>query len=178
MDNKQIVSALTTKKYTGCEDIYDDLVGDESNSWLFGLVAFAVVEEQKIEWIKHWTKNNGGPPSSEEIQNWYKQLPPGAVLRAKGTAQSALELFSAEVITEDDKENRKEIEEGIIVSEIRDMKRFWPQFGVNLAGGFISSVIFALLLVAITVIALKDPSPIGLMKNIQQNTEVKTDGTK
>lgn len=178
MNNEEGTTATITKKYAGCEDIYDELVGDEANSWLLGLVAFAVVEEQKIEWIKHWTKNSGGPPSSAEIQKWYEQLPPGAVLRAKGTADNTLQLFSTEVIEENDKATRKQIEESIIVSEIRDMKRFWPQFGVNLAGGFISSLLFALLLVAIAVIVIKDPSPVGLLEKYNNNPEVKNNGTK
>ncbi|MHB1014346.1 MAG: hypothetical protein ACYC2W_03580 [Desulfurivibrionaceae bacterium] len=178
MDNEQNTSVSIAKNYAGCEDIYDELVGDSSNSWLFGLVAFAVVEEQKIEWIKHQTKSNGRPPTSDDIQTWYKQLPPGAVLRAKGTAENALALFSTEVIDENEQETRKQIEESVIVSEIREIKRFWPQFGVNLAGGFISSLLFALLLVAIAVIVLKDPSPVGLVEKMQQNSEVKTHGTK
>lgn len=169
---------LKTNKYGSCEDIYDELVGDESTSWLLGLVAFAVVEEQKIEWIKHWKKNNVAPPSSQEVKKWYEQLPPGAVLRAKGTAENALQVFSTEVIEENDQETRKQIEESVIVCEIRDMKRFWPQFGVNLAGGFISSLLFALLLVAIAVIVLKDPSPVGLLQKYNKYSEVQNNGKK
>ncbi|MGB3212280.1 MAG: hypothetical protein WBB19_16380 [Desulforhopalus sp.] len=43
------------EQYLGPEDIYKKLVEDqpENEEWLLGLVAFAVVEEQKIEWIKH-----------------------------------------------------------------------------------------------------------------------------
>lgn len=105
-------------------------------------------------------------------------MPPGAVLRAKGTAENALQVFSAEVIEENDQETRKQIEESIIVSEIRDMKRLWPQFGVNLAGGFISALLFALLLVAVTVIVIKDPSPVGLLENYNKNSEVQNNGQK
>ena len=175
---EQNTATAECKKYAGCEDIYDELIGDESTSWLLGLVAFAVVEEQKIEWIKHWTKNKGGPPSSDEIQKWYEQLPSGSVLRAKGTAENALQLFSAEVIEENDKETRRQVEESIIVSEIRDLKRFWPQFGVNLAGGFISSLLFALVLVAIAVIVIKDPSPVSLLEKYKKKSEVQSDGKK
>ena len=167
----------TTKKYSGPEDIYDELVGDKDNSWLFGLVAFAVVEEQKIEWIKHHSNYNDGPPTSEQIRNWYAQLPPpGAVLRAKGTAENALEIYSTEVLEEVDESIRKEISESVIVSEIRDLKRFWPQFGVNLAGGFISSLLFALLLVALALIIVKGPSPTDLAKKLQIDSEVEHHG--
>ena len=74
MDGEQIVEPSMRKKYAGCEDIYDELVGNESTSWLLGLVAFAVVEEQKIEWIKHWTKNNGGPPIAPGGVNLHRPM--------------------------------------------------------------------------------------------------------
>jgi len=100
------------------------------------------------------------------------QTPWFALLRAKGTAENALGLFSTEVIEENDKVNLQRIEESIVVGEIKELKRFWPQFGVNLAGGFISSLLFALLLVAIAVIFINNPSPIDLVKKVQQNSEV------
>lgn len=166
------------RQYQGPENIYDELVGDEETSWLFGLVAFAVVEEQKIEWIKHHATHNGGPPSAEQIRLWYEQLPPGAVLRAKGTAENALALYSTEVVEEVSEETRKEIESSILVNEIRDLKRFWPQFGVNLAGGFISSLLFALLLAALALILFKSPSPIDIAKEISAQLEGYNHGSK
>lgn len=176
MVNDEAPKYGVSKIYNGPEDVYDELVGDENNSWLLGLVAFAVVEEQKIEWIKHHSNHNGGPPTSDEIKHWYAQLPPGAALRAKGTAENALEVYSTAVVEEVGEDTRKEIEEGVIVSEIRDLKRFWPQFGVNLAGGFISSLLFALLLAALAVIVLKNPSPIDMAKQMQINPEGKSNG--
>lgn len=41
-------------KYSGSPDIYRELVEDSKENWLYGLVAFAVVEEQRIEWMKHY----------------------------------------------------------------------------------------------------------------------------
>ncbi len=158
--SEEIVSRTSsTKKYQGPEDIYDELVSDKDTSWLLGLVAFAVVEEQKVEWIKHHSIHNGSSPSADQIRQWYEQLPPGAVLRAKGTAENALQVYSSEVLEEVSEEIRKEIQSSSLVSEIRDLKRFWPQFGVNLAGGFISSLLFALLLVSLAIILIKSPSP-------------------
>lgn len=168
----------TARKYVGPEDVYDELVGNNDTSWLLGLVAFAVVEEQKIEWIKHHSTHNGGAPSADQIQQWYAQLPPGAVLRAKGTAENALALYSTEVVEEVSEETRKEIESGVLVSEIRDLKRFWPQFGVNLAGGLISSLLFALLLVALALILFKSPSPFDIANQIRSQSEFHNNGSK
>ena len=78
------------EKYSGPEDLYDDLVENSNEDWLLGLVAFAIIEEQRIEWMKHQTKHNGETPGHEDICNWYKQQPKGALLRAKDTAESRL----------------------------------------------------------------------------------------
>lgn len=119
-----------------------------------------------------------GAPSADQIQQWYAQLPPGAVLRAKGTAENALALYSTEVVEEVSEETRKEIESSVLVNEIRDLKRFWPQFGVNLAGGFISSLLFALLLVALALILFKSPSPIDIANQVSSQPEAQNHGSK
>ncbi len=36
-------------EYTGSVDIYKELVEDSNENWLYGLVAFAIVEEQRLE---------------------------------------------------------------------------------------------------------------------------------
>lgn len=171
------LETTTTTSYEGPENIYDELIGDEETSWLLGLVAFAVIEEQKIEWVKHVTATTGSAPTSTEIDNWYSQLPQGAVLRAKGTAENALSVYSTEVVDEVLDETKREIEESVLSNEIRELKRFWPQFGVNLAGGFISSLLFALLLVALAIVLLKSPSLIDVAKKIT-TTEVQSHAEK
>ena len=40
-------------KYSGPEDVYRELVDESEEHWLYCLIAFVIVEEQKIEWIKH-----------------------------------------------------------------------------------------------------------------------------
>ena len=57
------------------------------------------------------------------------------LLRAKGTAENALKTYSDAVLAEVYEQQQKEVREGVIVAEIRELKKFWPQFGVNLAGG-------------------------------------------
>lgn len=36
-------------RYSGSQDIYSELVEKSELNWLLGLVAFAIVEEQRIE---------------------------------------------------------------------------------------------------------------------------------
>ena len=70
---------------------------ESSQSWLLGLVAFAVVEEQRIEWMRHHERTAGALPNADQIKHWYSQQPQSVLLRAKGTAENALQVYSEEV---------------------------------------------------------------------------------
>lgn len=155
-------------KYTGAQDVYRDLVDDSKESWLLGLVAFAVFEEQRIEWMRHYEQSHGTLPSAEQVQSWYEQQPPGALLRAKGTAENALLAYSSEVSAELDAEYRKEIENGIVVGEIRELKQFWPQFGVNVAAGMASTLLFSAILTVVAFLVFNDTSPVDMVKKSTQ----------
>lgn len=159
-------------KYSSSDDIYQKLVEESDENWLYGLVAFAIIEEQRIEWAKHYKENHGNKPTHEEIQNWYEQQPEGTLLRAKGTAENALEIYSSEVIDTFVIDNKKEIEEGIIVSEIRSIGRYWPQFGLNVAGGFIGTLLFTAILVLLAFIIFNDVSPAEIANSLKNKSEV------
>ena len=159
-------------KFSGPEEIYKELVQDSEESWLYGLVAFAVIEEQRIEWMKHQESNNGSLPTADEIKNWYEQQPESVLLKAKGTAENALKVYSDEVVDLVLEDQHREVEEGIIVSEIRGLKAFWPQFGVNLAGGFVSALLFALFLAIMAFFIIYDTSPVQIGSELKQKIEV------
>jgi hypothetical protein len=150
--------------FSGPLDIYDELVQrvPENEEWLLGLLAFATIEEQKIEWMKHHIENTGAPPLHDDIQGWYRQQPGGVLLRAKDTAEARLADYAREAINIYMEEFEKNIVEGVIVGEIRELKKFWPQFGVNIVGGLASSVLFAALLTIFAFLILNDSSPVAL----------------
>ncbi|MGV2929519.1 hypothetical protein ACE3G8_00350 [Vreelandella venusta] len=153
-------------EYNGPEDIYRELVEESDENWLYGLVAFAVIEEQRIEWMKHMQENMGHAPSPEQISNWYQQQPPNCLLRAKGTAENALQTYSSEVIEVALDDYKNEIEESYIVNEIRGLKNFWPQFGVNLAGGLAATILFAALLSITAFVVFNDSSPVQMVRDV------------
>lgn len=159
------------------EDVYRQLVDESEEHWLFGLVAFAIVEEQRVDWMKHYNEHNGRLPNSNEIHHWYQQQPPGVILRAKGTAENALKLYADDVLQEVMEMERREVEEGLIVSEIRQGRRFWPMFGTNVAAGFASAVLFAAVLVVLAFFVLTDASILAFVNKLDdQRTEEKLDG--
>jgi hypothetical protein len=57
---------------------------------------------------------------------------------------------------------RRETEESIIVTEIRELRRFWPQLGINIVGGMASSLLFAALLTVMAFLILNDSSPVTI----------------
>jgi len=163
-------------KLSGPEEVYDELVENSEENWLLGLVAFAVIEEQRIEWMKHQTANNGNCPDPNDIRHWYEQQPKGVLLRAKDTAEARLKDYSSEIVELVLEEHRKEIEESIIVREIQETKKFWPQFGVNLAGGFVSALLFAVLLTIVAFFVIYDTSPAQIGAELRKNAEVTENG--
>nr|VFJ46046.1 MAG: hypothetical protein BECKFM1743A_GA0114220_100326 [Candidatus Kentron sp. FM]VFJ73065.1 MAG: hypothetical protein BECKFM1743C_GA0114222_106985 [Candidatus Kentron sp. FM]VFK06431.1 MAG: hypothetical protein BECKFM1743B_GA0114221_100178 [Candidatus Kentron sp. FM] len=160
---------IVTTKFSTSDDIYRELVQESAESWLYGLVAFAIIEERRIDWTRHYEDTNGRPPNSDEIRSWYEQQPESELLRAKGEAENALREYSDEVIQSNIEEYGEEIKEDIIVCEIKKLGRFWPQFGVNLAGGVTSAVLFAVLLIAFAFFVLNDISPVQIGVQVGEN---------
>ena len=161
------------RKYSGPEDVYKELVDDSEESWLLGLLAFAIVEEQKVEWMKHYSQNHDGNlPNAQDIKGWYEQQPQSVLLRAKGTAENALSTYSEEVLALVIEDHKKEIQEGIIIKEINSLGRFLPQFGVNIAGGFASTILFSALLTLVAFFVLNDVSPVQIGENLKNGIGV------
>ena len=163
-------------KYTRSDEIYKQLVEDSDEGWLYGLVAFAVVEEQRIEWAKHHEECNGGPPTADEVTQWYETQPEGVLLRAKGTAENALQVYAGEVLSTVEEDTRREIEEGVIVREIQSQNRFLPQFGISLAASIASAVVIAAILIVFAFLVFNDTSAVDIGKQLANDTEVTIDG--
>jgi len=75
---------------TGSEDAYSTLVERGEEGWIHGLVAFAIFEEQRIEWMRHIQSRSGCLPNTEQIREWYEQQPVSALIRARATAKDML----------------------------------------------------------------------------------------
>ncbi len=153
-------------RISASEDVYQQLVEDAEESWLLGLVAFAIVEEQRIEWMKHFETQNQKRPNADDIRHWYEQQPEGVLRRARGEAENALQLFADDVLQQVLEVERRDVAEGVIVSEIRLARRFWPQFGISVAGGFVSAFAFAAVLTILAFILWQDPSPVELGRGL------------
>ena len=165
-------------KYSGSEDIYKELVDDSDENWLYGLVAFAVIEEQRIEWMKHYAESHGEMPDAAKVKDWYQQQPQSSLLRAKGTAESALQAYSSEVLDIALEDQRKSVEESVIVGEIKELRKFWPQFGVSLSGGLAGAILFAAFLAIVAFFVFNDVSPVQIAQQLDNGSEEIENGEK
>lgn len=150
------------------EDAYKALVDKDPGHWLLGLLAFAVLEEQRIEWMRHVETRSGRFPTTEQVCNWYEQRPVSALDRARNTAENVLNGYAEDLSRSIDEGYRTSIRDGVVVAEIRSTNRFWPNFLANVAAGVVSAVLFSVLLVLIVLVAIRDPSPVGLIRQIQE----------
>lgn len=151
------------------EDVYRHLVEESDENWIYGLVAFAIIEEQRIEWMQHFNEHNNRAPNTVEIQHWYEQQPGRILFRAKGDAEGALTLYSALAVDQAIEDKREEILLDTVISEVRLTRRPWQQFGINVAAGFASAVLFAALLIVLAAVVLTDVSPVDLWRAESSN---------
>ena len=152
--------------------MYQQLVEESDDSWLLGLVAFAIVEEQRIEWMRHFADTYQTPPTSSDISQWYEQQPANVLLRAKGTAENALALYAEDVLESVETSLRREISEDVIVQEIRMGRRFWPQFGINVTASTVGALVFSTALVLFALVAFTDISPVRLFVDLNNETNL------
>ena len=163
------------KRFSGPEEIYDELVEKSDQNWLLGLVAFAVIEEQRIEWYKHQQVHNQQVPTDDEVKAWYAQQPEGVLLRARDTAEARLQDYSQQTLDALEAGIREEILQGKIISEIKDIKKFGPQFKVSFFAGLASAILFSLMLTLVAVIALNDNFATSIATKVSNKLEVKNE---
>ena len=159
-------------------EVYNRLVVNSDDDWALSLLAFAVVEENRFEWMEHQKESTGSKPTVEEIKKWYAQQPEIVLIRARTDAQNALIGFTEEAISsaiQKDRENfRKSTvineiqkEGNKLIDEIQKIGKFWPQLGKNIAYSFISSVLFTLLTIVIIYLLLFNLYDISLSEMIK-----------
>lgn len=158
---------------SGSEDVYRICVTDSETSWETGLMAFALLEERRMEWMVHHEEHNTSPPTVEEIKGWYAQIPFNDLLRLNSQAQDVLSVSAEDFLREILATERQKTIDDVIVREIKVAARFWRQALVGIVGNFF----FALLLVAFWFIFISDASPVNLGRQIlNSHVEETVDG--
>jgi hypothetical protein len=158
-------------RYCGADDVYRVLIQGSGEDWLSALLAFALVEEQRMDWMRHSIDNTGVVPTAIDIRAWYQSQPTSTLLKAKAEAEAALKTYGAQSVDAFDDTYRKEVAQGIIVAEIQKLGRWLPQFGMNVAGGLVSSLVFSVILVTLALFVMKGPSTNDIAMKLRQQME-------
>ncbi len=167
------------ERLTGSEDVYRRLVGSTEEHWLHGLVSFALIEERRIEWMRHRENHDGAPPDAAEIRRWYEQQTENDLTRAETQAEAALTTYADDILKDILKAETQKAIDRSILGEIERAGHWWRQLKINTVAGVAAALIFALVLVGVTTIVFTDPSPVGIMKALMnERNEEKADGDK
>ena len=114
-------------------DVHKMLVTDAEHSWTLGLMAYAIVEDQKHEWISHITMLNDREPTHTEIEEWFRQRTPESFHRALADAENTLQLVADDALKEIIEIERREVLEQAVIQSIESHSGGWRQFGKGLS---------------------------------------------
>jgi len=137
-------------------DIFYRLRTELAGAELIALVAYALFEKSRYEWIEG-REQDGKTPSDEENRNWIRDqnLEPFVV-----SARSFLAV--------DRLENRiTKIDENVgeVLRSTKALQREWPVFLLGVGSGLVSTLLFTALVFLGWLIFQTDPSPFGLLKH-------------
>nr|VFK24388.1 MAG: hypothetical protein BECKMB1821G_GA0114241_100829 [Candidatus Kentron sp. MB]VFK30652.1 MAG: hypothetical protein BECKMB1821I_GA0114274_10175 [Candidatus Kentron sp. MB]VFK75362.1 MAG: hypothetical protein BECKMB1821H_GA0114242_102037 [Candidatus Kentron sp. MB] len=79
--------------------------------------------------------------------------------------------YSDEFVESAIKECRQKIEKEIIGGTIKKVGNPWRQFGINIAGGFVGALLFAMILAMFSFIGVNDISPVQTGKYFKVEIE-------
>lgn len=114
-------------------------VDNDGDMESIGLFTFALVEQDRIEWIEHFASQHaGGKPSAAQITQWFEDKPESYFLEKEKQAEQWYAGFARVYLSD-------EIEEGkaqAIRRALQNMDRFWPMFWKHNLFGLTSNLIF------------------------------------
>jgi hypothetical protein len=75
-------------RYCGPDDVYRVLIEGSGEDWLSALLAFALMEEQRMDWMRHSANATGAVPTAIYIRAWYQSQPASTLLKSKSRSRS------------------------------------------------------------------------------------------
>ncbi|MBT3628474.1 MAG: hypothetical protein HOM52_06420 [Rhodospirillaceae bacterium] len=146
------------------QDAHRQLVTEAEHSWTLGLMAYAIVEDQKYEWIAHLKETEGREPTTTEIENWFRSRTPESFTRVVADAEHALQLVADDALEEIIGDERRGAFESGIVEAVNGMTGSWRQFGIGIGASLVGAILFAILILVVAFIAIDNRSIVDLVK--------------
>jgi hypothetical protein len=127
------------------------------------LFAYAIVEQDRIDWIEHFKNaHEGRMPSAEQAREWFEAKPESYFREKEDRAEAWYAGFARWYL-------RDEIEEGkneAIRISIGNLARFWPSFWSGNLIGLTSNIVFTALVVLFVAAITTDFSFIAWAKGL------------
>lgn len=128
------------------------------------LLAYGIVESEKYEWMEHRREQTGTYPTASDVDTWISEKPPQYFDRTLENAFRWMDEFARNLLADEIEEQRKIAAESAVLAEIRQQGSFWQRAKVGVFSGFLSAVIFSLLLYVFAILVFSDISPVGLAR--------------
>jgi len=128
-----------SKKFTDADEVFDELVNQADTKRLLGLVAYALVEDRRIDSKKHQHQTTG---KIEDSEAWYSRLSEAELQRVKTEARIELQDYFFDGINEWDADREQEIKDSLLYIQIQEIKDS-TTFIKSLAASFWATVLFS-----------------------------------
>jgi hypothetical protein len=158
-------------------------------------LAFATFSSDKFDWMKKFEENRRRPPTPEEVELWISELPDSRLEDIRASAESTFDAAARAYLEDEIKErveraiaesissNVRESNEALrlavsahndaTLSRVRGFTSFRESWPTNVAIGVASSFVFALIIIAASLIYHRDPSPLAIVKAVTTEAPVK-----
>jgi hypothetical protein len=134
---------------TSVDSVYEKL--NASND-LQGMVAYAVYQKAKREWIAK------SRPAADDISKYKESITETQISLYLNDAQSRLANFAEAAIAESADIYKQEGAQSAIVAEVKRQQSFWKSLGVNVIGSVVFSVVLVLFWIALNAPSIQDIS--------------------
>ena len=130
------------------------------------MIAFAQLNADLYETLDHIERQQKRETDHADIEDWLNKLPDSRLADYEERARSWLMTFAWDILGPEIAEREEAARNSAIVQQI-ERATAWPKSLVqNVVGGFIATGIFFMLLVALYLTGLIDPSPADVASSV------------
>jgi len=123
--------------------------------------AFALA---KCDWMAKFEEKSGKTPTQQHIDRWISELPDSRLNDLKQTAVDVLNVTYSTYVEQARLAGYKAGKDDAVIRRVELATSFWRNLPGNIAVGVTSS--FALLLILVSLLFNKDPSPIARYRKL------------
>ena len=131
-----------------------------------GMIAFAQLNADLYETLSHIERQEDRTTDHQDVEDWLSKLPDSRLADYNERAKAWLDAYAWKLMAPEIARREEAARNSAIVQQI-ERATAWPKSLVqNVVGGFIATGIFFMLLVALYLTGLIDPSPADVASSV------------